>query len=448
MVKKMRNIEEYNETEKWLSGIKDTTAKSYKSVMRRFVSFSGLDPRQLIDEAEEDFSRPRRERGKVQKRLKDFYTYLVKEYVPKRRRNGKDKRVGISPYRASTMIGSLRSFYEKNGFPLGKINLPKAAPKKENARIEFSPRDIKAMIEVAPTKRDKALILFGYQGGMDVDTVVRLELGDFQDKDVEKLLNNKVPDTPVLLHIVRGKAGIDFHTCLGYDAMDAFRAYIHERKLRGEELTLSSPAFVKEGSKKYSWQRIDKALVHNLMRNVAVTAGVVSKERLERADFNIAGFHALRGTFSRRLEFAGMPPAYIDYMQGHSLPHNGAYRKPHPRKLLAKYKEFEHALSISDLPASAKGIDEKLKTLEARIEKDSELIDALYKEIDRLRDEQAMLEEKYKTRLLESLKTWFEDSGENPPAWLGSLPQKSEVEQRLEDMAREIEALKAKLGDN
>ena len=40
-------------------------------------------------------------------------------------------------------------------------------------------------------------------------------------------------------------------------------------------------------------------------------------------------------------------PPYIDYMQGHSLSHGGAYRKPSPRKLLDKYREYEEALSMS-----------------------------------------------------------------------------------------------------
>ncbi|NOZ59769.1 MAG: hypothetical protein GXO66_09400 [Euryarchaeota archaeon] len=78
------------------------------------------------------------------------------------------------------------------------------------------------------------------------------------------------------------------------------------------------------------------------MRSVVIKAEVITKERLERTDFNPAGYLALRATFSKRLEYAGMPPAYIDYMQRHALPHGGAYRKPNSKKLLEKYKESGH----------------------------------------------------------------------------------------------------------
>lgn len=354
-------LEDYEEYMTWVNGVKKSSAYQYKTTMRLYHKFTGMTPKQLIDEAEEELQKPRRERGKPQERLIEFYKYLVNEYQPKKGKNAKKGKPGLSPYRARNRVGSLRSFYKANGYPITTLKLPKVAPKKENQRVEFSIKDIRALVETAPTWRDKTLILFGFQGGFDVDTVVKLTLGDFHDRDLKKLLKNETPRTPLLLPVVREKEGIDYHTCLGHDAVDAFRAYLQERKARGEELTLDSPAFVKEGSRKYSGGRIDRPLVHHLMREVVVKARVVSKERLERADFNIAGYHALRSTFSRRMEYSGFPTAYIDYCQGHTLPHGGAYRRPNPRKLLEKYKEHEEALSISKAPRSYQEVEEKLK---------------------------------------------------------------------------------------
>ena len=123
---------------------------------------------------------------------------------------------------------------------------------------------------------------------------------------------------------------------------------------------LDSPVFVKEGYQKNKGERITKNNVHDTMREIVLKAGIVSKERLERADINPCGFHALRATFSRRLEYAGMPVAYIDYCQGHALPHGGAYRRPNPEKLLEKYREFEHVLSLSEV-TNAKELEEKFR---------------------------------------------------------------------------------------
>ena len=347
----------FEETEKWLKPIKDSSKNNYKHRMRLYIKFSGMNPKELIDEAELDFKKSRRERGTSQNRLIDFYNWLTKEYKKSDRKGGG---IGISPYIAKGMVGSLKSFYSRNGFSLGDIDLPRVAPKKENERIEFSVEDIIKMIEVAPSKRDKTLILFGFQGGFDVGTVCKLNLGDIPEGDLNALLENKLCSVPLLLHVVREKEGINYHTCLGFDAVDSLRAYLNERKIRGEKLTLDKPLFVTDGTRKLSGKRITVVSVSGMMRNSVIKAGVVSKERLERADFNTAGYHALRGTFSRRLEYVGMPQAYIDYMQGHTLPHGGAYRKPHPQKLIDKYQEFYHALEVTRGSPELNEIEERL----------------------------------------------------------------------------------------
>ncbi len=357
-------IPEFEQEEfiKWTTGLKKSSMRNYRNAMKMYMAYTGLTPVQLIDEVELDFKKPRRERGIMKKRLENFYTWLTMVYMPSIGLNARKGRPGLSPYKAKAVVGYLKTFYGRNGFPLTEnLRLPSVAPKKENARIELSPRDVKHMVEAASSGRDRALILFGYQGGFDADTVVRLNLADFTDRQFKDLLENKTPDTPVMLHVVREKEGIDYHTCLGHDAMDAFRQYIQLRKNTGEELTLDSPAFRKEYKRKgKQFGRMGKILIAQVMKKIVIKAGVMSKERLERCDINPAGYHALRSTFSRRLEYVGMPPPYIDYMQGHSLPHGGAYRKPSPRKLLDKYKEFEEALSISQAPKSIIDIEEKL----------------------------------------------------------------------------------------
>ena len=169
------------------------------------------------------------------------------------------------------------------------------------------------MVEAAGSARDMALILFGYQGGFDADTVVRLNMTDLSDKQFKDLVENKTPDTPLMLHVVREKEGIDYHTCLGYDAMDAFRQYIQLRKNTGESITLDSPAFRKEYKRNgKQFGRMGKILIAQVMKKIVIKAGVMSQERLDRSDINPAGYHALRSTFSRRLEYAGMPPPYIE----------------------------------------------------------------------------------------------------------------------------------------
>lgn len=349
---------ESKEYERWVNVVKDSSGRTYKHTMMLYLQFSDMSPKELIDEAEKDHTKPLRERGTPERRLVDFYTWLIKEYKTSNVKGGK---VGLSPYRAKGMVSSLKSFYKRNNYPIGDVKLPSVAPKKENARVELSIKDIRNLLEVVTSKRDKTLILFGFQGGFDADTVSKLNVGDIQDRDLNKMLNNEVCDIPLQLQVVREKEGIDYHTCLGFDTVDSLRAYLFERKMRGDKLELSNPLFTTEGTSKKKSFRIDTGHIHHMMRNAVTKSGIISKERLKRADFNPAGYHALRSTFSKRLEYAGMPVAYIDYMQGHSLPHGGAYRKPHPRKLLDKYKEFSHALEIAKAPTEITELEEKLR---------------------------------------------------------------------------------------
>jgi integrase/recombinase XerD len=385
-------IEDFTEYKNFVRGKDGAQLRNNKSYLKQFCEWTKINPKRLIDEAEADAKKPVRGVNKAQERLENFFTYLTTEYKKSKRNKHSGK--PMKGQTARQMVYCLKKFYGRNGVHIEELDIANVGGSKENKRIEHSPQDIRKMIEAASSKRDKTLISFGYQGGFDAKTVTLLDLGDFPDQCINRLLKNEVPETPVLLHLVREKEGVDFHTCLGFDSINFFRAYLNERKQRGEKLNLNSPAFVLDRTRENNSNgRMKEHLLHHMMRTVAVKSGVVSQERLDRADFNIAGYHSLRATFSKRLEYAGMSPAYIDYMQGHKLPHNGAYRTPNPKKLLDTYREFEHILSVTEAP----------KTL-------SEMTDDLRRELEQrdyiikgMEDRLAQMEEDFKT-LKEALK--------------------------------------------
>ncbi len=158
--------------------------------------------------------------------------------------------------------------------------------------------------------------------------------------------------TPWLLYIVRQKEGVDFHTCFGYSAAEHLIIYLWERVRDGEVLTASTPVYSRAvyniGRVRNGGYRITTNIIQKMMRKNVVRAGVLSAEVLKTSDINPAGYHALRSSFSKRLDFAGMPTTYIDYMQGHTLPFGGVYRRPNPQKLREKYREFEGALTVGE----------------------------------------------------------------------------------------------------
>ncbi len=308
-----------------------------------------MNPKEIIDEAEEDRKKPRREQGKPEQRLMEFYNWLITEYEPV----GKDGKKGASKTLASTYFGAIRSFYKRNGF-LINIKSPKAAPKKENRKMTLTPKEVKLLVDHAPTLRDRAIILFMFQGGFDVSTICSLNYGD-----VKRGLEND--EVPLLVEVVRQKDEVEYFTFVGHDAVEALKAYLNERESKGEKLTWNSPLFAKEGSKKLKYERIRPHNIQNMLRRTAIKAGLIKEEDLENIDLNPCRPHALRASFSTILRLNGFDPLLVEFMMGHRIPYNGAYLIPPPEKVRQMYAEVEPQLSISNRHPIEKKMEEKLK---------------------------------------------------------------------------------------
>lgn len=382
------HLEKYDEIKKWITQVKDSSKATYLSAIKAYIEFTGLNPKELIDEAEEDRKKPRRQQGKPEERLAEFHKWLLTEYEVKTR--GKNRkpsgRKGISKMMATTYVGAIRSFYRRNGFPI-MTKTPKAAPKKENRKMSLTPREVKLLVDHAPTLRDRAIILFMFQGGFDASTICSLNYGDVK-RGLER------GEVPLLIEVVREKDEVEYFTFVGYDAVEALKAYLNDRKRKGEELKLYSPLFAKEGAKKLKHERITPNLIQNMLRETALKAGLISEEDLENADLNPCRPHALRAAFSTILRLNGFDPLLVDFMQGHRIPYNGAYLIPPPERVRQMYAELEPQLSISSMHPVERRVEEKLKAYRDDIAE-------LQNEVNELR------------RLVEILMTSVLDIGDN-----------------------------------
>lgn len=364
------NLESYDEVKKWISQVKESSRGPYLSGMRAYIEFTGLNPEELIDEAEEDRQKPRRERGRPEQRLAEFWNHLLKK--------------GYSKSLASLYITAMRSFYRRNGFPI-MTKAPKASVKKENRKRALAPADVKKLVDHAPTLRDRAIILMMFQGGFDVSTICSLNYGDVA-RELEAGIE------PLMIGVVREKEEVEYTTFVGSDAVEALRAYLDERRSKGEELRLDVPLFVKEGSKKKTRQRITPNLIQNMLRDVALKAGLVTQEELENADLNPCRPHALRSSFSTILRLNGFDPLVIDYMQGHMLPYGGAYLIPPPEKLREMYAEVEPQLSISQRHPVEKKLEERLKAYREDLKDLQAENERLRKELESMKKRLSQLE--------------------------------------------------------
>jgi len=340
-------LEEFEEVRRWLNNVKEGSKPSYRAGLRLFCEWCNLNPSELLDEAEEDRKKSRRERGKPEARLMEFYNYLINEKK-------------VAKKTATLYFTAVRSFYKWNGFPLN-VKTPKAAPKKENRKAVITPEIVKKLVDHAPTLRDRAIILFLFQGGFDVSTLCSLNYGDVKNE----LEAGKIP---MMVHVVREKEEVEYFTFVGRDAVEALKAYLNDRKAKGEELKYDTPLFIKDKAKRRKRERINPHHIQNMLRETAIKAGLITKEEMEKVDFNPYRPHALRAAFSSILRLNGFDPVLVDFMMGHSIPYNGAYLIPPPEEVRKKYAEVEAQLSISTAVKDVGEIEEKLETYKKILE--------------------------------------------------------------------------------
>lgn len=389
--KKSLNDVDWNDPclQRWLGSIVNkNTLYNAKSAFRLYAQYTGMTASQLIDEAIEDFKRdPRERKDIVLQRLLGFYKWLREEYS-KKKTVGKGKvevtQKGISGLSAEMRVHVIRSFYATFDITVrfkGRYKLPKS--KVENPRIKFKPEDIwkvKALVEHARTPRDRAIVLFHFQGGLDVSSLCSLNYGDVRE-GLEK------GEHPLKVELMRVKTGVEFYTFVGKDAIDALKAYLADMRSRGVVFEDKTPLFLQERGK----GRLKPYNIQTMMKDLAVRAGFVS-EGNNGYEFNPLGTHSLRESFGSIMINSGVPDTVVDFWLGHEIGDMArAYKTTQFEALRKMYLEREHLLSISrteedeKVKAEVRDVKDKVYSLLAENKKLEEKIKSLENELSKLK---------------------------------------------------------------
>ena len=153
------------------------------------MEYTGLTPTELIDEAEENRKKSRRNRGVPEGRVMGFYEWLLKEYRQKRRgpggRNREKGKIGVSESMAGTYCNAIRAFYKSNGFELGRegaeLHLPKPSKRRVNFKLKFRQPEVKRLLDVCTILRDKVIILMMCQCFQGIGEIYALNYGDVME---------------------------------------------------------------------------------------------------------------------------------------------------------------------------------------------------------------------------------------------------------------------------
>ena len=348
-----------------------------------------LTPEMALKRKIEDMKNPPLEQGLVEREWLEFVQWLKEGYTKKKMKNTKT----LGSNTIQQYSSAIKAFYSEFGYPLSAIaTLPKSIRsdkqgKIENAKIEIRAKDVKELLNVMRTNKDKAISLIMFQSGMDLSTTFSLKYGDVKH-------GLKEGKERVIIRVKRGKSNISYRTCLGRDSLKAIRVYLREREETRWKCSLcgyswrvkrkTCPYCKKKGITKHTIQtqkiklNSDDYLFISHKKNITteisnfeqrfrsygLLAGLVTEEQLKKADFNPARPYALRSAFSSILGYKKMDRDLIEYLMGHTNRYNGAYLRYSNDEIITTYKEFEEHLSVSEiheLKDVEQRFDEKMK---------------------------------------------------------------------------------------
>jgi len=389
---------------RWLGSIvKNGTKYLYRSAFRAYAEYTGMSASQLIQEALEDQKKDVLQRKDVVvQRIIGFYHWLKKEYRVKTRGKGNHRtaRIGLSDSLAHTYVAAIRSFYQTFDIFINlkrRQRLPK--PRIKNRRMRVSAEDVKLLVDHARNPRDKAIILTMFQSGMDVSTLCSLKYGDVAE-------GLRKGECPLKLNLQRPKTGVEYYTFIGRDAIEAIKVYLKDCEHRGIKFTDDTPLFLKE-KKKGGAQAVETYLVQNMLKEVAIKAGLVD-ENLNGKDFNPLSPHALRESFGSIMLNSGVPDTIVDFWLGHEIGEMArAYKGVQFEKLKKIYSEREKLLSIS-VPKTSQ--DEKIAKLEKAISNLTLEKEALKTQLNQLAERIRRFEE-FTQRFLKATSEELEEIG-------------------------------------
>ncbi|KXA94004.1 hypothetical protein AKJ66_00115 [candidate division MSBL1 archaeon SCGC-AAA259E22] len=364
------DVENYSEFSRWVKGKSDETERKYERVLRKYCEFRGMDPEELIDEAEDDWNSSRREKGEVESRIKDFQEHMEEG--------------GYSGVSVKNNILCLKSFYSANNFPQN-VSAPRASPTSKALKIRSD--DVRKLVSVASV-RDKAITLMMFQSGIDVSTICSLDYSH-----VKKGL--EADEEPMPIEVQRPKEKVNYTTFVLQDTMEALRDYLRHREEkptewdgsnvpieRAGEPDLGDPLFVKERSRGDS-DRLSPAVIQKMMRKVAIESGLVSREEMENSKMNPCRPHALRKGFSSVLELNGINSNIVNGFLGHSVDYDSAYSQQAEEELADQYMEAEGDLRIT---GSRGETEERIDDLHAKLGERDERMDGLEEELESWKD--------------------------------------------------------------
>jgi integrase len=378
------------ETEKrYLESKKPSTARIYRSSLRRFKVYYPEGIPGLIRQIEED-TEGNKER-EVYDRIRpgeDVLRGFVKWQEEK----------GYSPNSMRLALAAIQNCLKYYGITVSYdfITLPQAIPLDRNKKHQWTIDQIKKFVESAEYLREKAFIMFAFQSGLGIGDILDLNYGDIRREYEEGVL-------PLAVEGYRKKTGVPLRTFIGRDTVKLLRLYLESRP----GIQSGDPLFTLLGSS----ERANQATIQKQLRKYAEKLNFIYDEDLENG-FNPARPHSLRSGFRSRLT-GKMDGDLIEFFMAHDIgQHKSTYINMPLEDLREIYASYEHLLSIEKTSrdekaegshqvteAAFRSLERKVGSLERRnseLETEVRLLRETQREFIRQEIEKALLQKEGK----------------------------------------------------
>jgi integrase len=306
-------IEQYESVRDVLSGLKESTKRSYRTKLGRFFEWIGKDPDAVLEERRNNIENKDIKIKRIYEReVVRYHEFLL-------------KKTDLRESSARMEIGAVQAFFSRNYADLifRKGDIPK--PRMEERYVVPTLPEIKEMVESTFSPRDKAVIILAVQTGLAPIDLIGLKRAPFEraiQKEEYPVFVGKIP---------RHKTAGTAYVFLMRDSAEALKRYLRNRK---------------DGSDLLFVERAARPMQVNSVNKIVKKAAERAKLYQDK-DQLIKGY-VLRKVFETQCQKSGMPQPWIDLCIGHEVKGSrGAYTRPSETELLEKVKAAESFLSIT-----------------------------------------------------------------------------------------------------
>ena len=277
---------------------------------------------------------------------------------------GRADRGEISAGTINNWVKSARLFLEMSDVQLNWKKIRRVLPRARRYALDRVPtiEELHEILEAADL-RGKALTLIFTSSGVREGAIPYLQVRNYSRVKREGLL------VAGRLQVYSGDPE-SYITFITSEACIALDKYLDFRRQHGEEISSSSPLFrekfdpvtglherlndeyisdnSKHGNGGYcSDVKVKEMAAHSVRMyyNRLFYSIGIRKNKRRRHEFSV---HSFRKYFKTKAEIAGMKPAAVEMLMGHSLGISDSYFKPTEEEILTEYLKVAEALSIND----------------------------------------------------------------------------------------------------